>query len=288
MIKTTIQANIGEAWLDGRLRYNYLSPDKTVAESVGYHDNGQLRFQYPVMNNKIHGLCRVWYPDGTLHCEEHYADNYLHGPNKEWYPSGQLKKECFYQRAMHQGERREWYENGVMRLRCHYVDDIFNGLYQEWYGNGQIKESIMYIHGRRDGECYKGLADGRMYSRKFYIRDVNIPEDIYKIIKTDQLTAKRVLLIENTEIRRIALEHLGYERFLSQVEHQVLERSGDQELVRIDWHKNEEPIFLVKVKCPSTGAFYTLRVPPNSKTIKAAIAWTFWLKSNEYKPERET
>lgn len=288
MISSTIQTVLGEAWLEGRLRYNYLNPEKTVAESVGYHENGQLRFQYPVLNNKLHGLCMIWYPDGTLHCEENYADNYLHGVHKEWYSSGQLKKVCHYQKGAYHGERIDWYENGVMRLKCHFVEDRFHGVYIEWYGNGQIKVSQNYVHGRRNGEYYTGFPNGKRGSRRFYIRDVNIPYKIYKLMESDRLTSNDVLAIDNTEIRRISLEHLGYARFLSQVNHQVIEKVGDYELVRINWHKSEEPICLVKVKCPSTGAYYTLRVPPHSQSIQEAIAWTFWLKPQEYKPENET
>ncbi len=81
---------------------------------------------------------------------------------------------------------------------------------------------------------------------------------------------------------------MGYGRFLSQVTHQILDKAGDYELVKIDWHKREEPIYLVKVKCPSTGAFYTLRVPPTVKTVKEGVAWTFHLDQEEYNPEIET
>lgn len=288
MTDSTVKTILGESWLDGRLRYNYLDPDKTVAESVGYHENGQLRFLYPVVNNKIHGLCRIWYPDGTLQCEENYEESFLQGLHREWYPSGQLKMECTYKKAENHGERKDWHENGVMRFFCQYVDGICHGQYKEWHANGQIKEFRLYVHGRRHGEHYKGLPDGRMVSRRFFIRDVQIPDDLYKRIGSDTLTSQDVLKIDNTEVRRIALEHLGYGRFLSQVEHEVIERVGDQELVRIEWHRSEEPIYLVKVRCPSTGAFYTLRVPPQAQTIQEAIAWTFWLKPQDYKPEKET
>jgi hypothetical protein len=70
--------------------------------------------------------------------------------------------------------------------------------------------------------------------------------------------------------------------------HEVLHQDGNCELVRIDWHQREKSIFLVKVKCPSTGAFYTLRVPPATKTVKAGVAWTFGVKAIEYSPNVET
>ena len=81
---------------------------------------------------------------------------------------------------------------------------------------------------------------------------------------------------------------MGYSRFLAQMKHDVIEKDGDQELVKIDWIKSEEPICLVKVRCPSTGAFYALRVPPGIKSVKQAVAWTFGVKEEAYVPDVET
>ena len=102
------------------------------------------------------------------------------------------------------------------------------------------------------------------------------------------MTAHHVLKMRNTAVRRMCLEELGYARFFSQIEHELLDRDGEYELVKINWHKREESICLVKVKCPSTGAFYTLRVPPAMETIKEVIAWTFQIKEKDYQPALET
>ena len=100
MIDSAVQTVLGEAWLQGRLQYNYLTPDQMVAESVAYHENGQIRFRYPVRNHKIHGFCQSWYANGVLQCDETYIDNVLDGPKKEWHPNGQLKKEAYYKTGM--------------------------------------------------------------------------------------------------------------------------------------------------------------------------------------------
>jgi hypothetical protein len=81
---------------------------------------------------------------------------------------------------------------------------------------------------------------------------------------------------------------MGYEKFLTQVKHTVISREGDNEFLKIDRYKIEEPICLIRVRCPSTGVFCVLRVPPTVKTIKEAIAWTFGLGETEYNPLIET
>ena len=162
------------------------------------------------------------------------------------------------------------------------------GQYLEWYGNGQIRSDFHFANGRRHGTFEHRLPDGTLKKKEVYIQSVHIPADIYRRINNKQLTAKDILDMKNAAIRRICLEQLGYARFLAQMEHQIIEKDGEYELVRIYWHEREEPICLVKVKCPSTGAFYTLRVPPNAQTVKEAVAWTFGLKADEYRPEKET
>jgi len=122
-------------------------------------------------------------------------------------------------------------------------------------------QRFSFANGRRHGTFEHRLPDGTLKKKEVYIQGVHIPADIYRRINNKQLTAKDILDMKNAAIRRICLEQLGYARFLAQMEHQIIEKDGEYELVRIYWHEREEPICLVKVKCPSTGAFYTLRVP---------------------------
>jgi hypothetical protein len=49
-----------------------------------------------------------------------------------------------------------------------------------------------------------------------------------------------------------------------------------------------EDIMLLKVKCPSTGAYYVLRVPPTMERCQQALAWTFDMPEKAYKLEMET
>lgn len=49
-----------------------------------------------------------------------------------------------------------------------------------------------------------------------------------------------------------------------------------------------EPIFAVQVHCPSTGRMYLLRVPPTVRTAREAVAWTFDVPAEAYRPFAET
>jgi len=56
VIDSAIQTILGQTWLEGRLRYNYLSPNKKVAETIAYHENGQMRFVIRSRMTKCMGL----------------------------------------------------------------------------------------------------------------------------------------------------------------------------------------------------------------------------------------
>jgi hypothetical protein len=45
-----------------------------------------------------------------------------------------------------------------------------------------------------------------------------------------------------------------------------------------------EAIRCVRVTCPSTGRQYALRVPPDTATARAGVAWTFSLSADAYQP----
>ena len=83
-----------------------------------------------------------------------------------------------------------------------------------------------------------------------------------------------LLQIDNVEQKRVLLEVCGYERIMQKLNTLLIHTSEDMELRRIDDIDNE-PVVLLKVKCPSTNAFYCLRVPPYMKKCEDARQWTF-------------
>ena len=107
-------------------------------------------------------------------------------------------------------------------------------------------------------------------------------------MKQGTLNARDITKCKNAEIRRVLMERFGYEKFLREMKGVVTHRDGDSRLIRIDWHKNEESIKLVRVKDSSTNRYYLLRVPPNVRTCKEAVAWTFGMGEDQYNPLKET
>ena len=275
-------------WLDGRLKYRYLNKEGTEAEAVEYYWNGNLKYRYLVSFGDIHGSCKIWYEDGRLQCEEEYVKGKLHGLKRVWYPDGTPQAELAYKNGLRDGISRYWYENGNLKEVTVYVNGNYEGIRTFWYPYGTMHLQSPYRNGLLHGIQKMWSDDGSVKPSQAYVNGLAVPMWVNNLLISGALKAEHILKIGNAAVRRLCLEQLGYARFLSQMKHEIIDKGDEQELVKINWIKQEEPICLVKVQCPSTGAFYTLRVPPNMKTVKEAVAWTFGLDQKVYNPESET
>jgi hypothetical protein len=272
----------------GLTEFRYIDDSGDKVEVWGYWPSGKVKFKYRIVGGLLQGEHRCWNENGELMLEENYLDDQLNGIRREWYDGKVLKSEEHYRCGLGNGWYRYWYPNGRRHAQYLVINNRYNGPYFLWSLTTKVKDVYHYVDGFRHGECKIYDLEGYLARKAFFFKGVLIPRRLKKLIDSGSLTAGDILKIRNTAVRRVCLEELGYSKFLSQLEHEVIDRNGDYELIRIDWHKREEPIHLVKVRCPSTGAFYTLRVPPVMKTVKAAIAWTFGVKEEKYCPETET
>ena len=278
--------NHNQSWLDGRLKYQYLDLNAKKAMAVGYYSKGKPSFKYYLSDGKLDGLCRVWHENGQLSKEEVFAQGKLL-LSREWFSNGQMKSETPYRNGMIHGTCRVWYENGQLYSQGEYVLHMCHGVTARWYPGGRLKSRVKFESGLPHGINNYWDESGKLPGKKVFIRGVLITNKIHNLVNSGELTAKHILGIKNAAVRRVCLGELGYEKFLAQLEHEVMDRKGDYELMRINWYKREEPICLVKVKCHSTKVFYTLRVPPSMRTVREAVAWTFGMKHKEYSPEEE-
>ncbi|MGW4893685.1 DUF6745 domain-containing protein [Kitasatospora sp. NPDC004240] len=121
-------------------------------------------------------------------------------------------------------------------------------------------------------------------------RGMPVPADFLATLGT--LTPERIRSEENAELRRVMLEHYGYDRYLADSGAEPLHRDETGVLWRIQLD-DDEPVVMVEVvnsTAEPDGTFrtYWLRVPPGTRTARAGVAWTFGIPEDEYHPQRET
>ncbi|MFD8751620.1 DUF6745 domain-containing protein [Kitasatospora sp. NPDC059577] len=107
-----------------------------------------------------------------------------------------------------------------------------------------------------------------------------------------EVTVERIRTEENAELRRVLLEHYGYDRYLEDSGAEPLHRDETGVLWRIVL-PDDEPVVMVEVvnstpEPDGTYRTYWLRVPPSTRTARAGVAWTFGIPESAYHPQRET
>lgn len=122
------------------------------------------------------------------------------------------------------------------------------------------------------GEPAIQFTDG--YSLYFY-HGVTIPEKYGKLHPKDW-QAQWILKEDNAEVRRILIQEIGYDQIARELQATELDYWAVYTLLKIDNQADIEPIYLLKMTCPSTGLIHALRVPPDMKSAREAISWVNW------------
>ena len=136
-----------------------------------------------------------------------------------------------------------------------------------------------------EGEPAIQFADG--YSLYSY-HGVTLPEQ-YGKVHPHQWQSEWLLTEDNVELRRVLIQGIGYDRICQELQASELDTWHEYTLLKIDadidayepplWNDEaplREPIYLLKMTCPSTGHIHALRVPPAMTTARKAIRWVNW------------
>ena len=122
-----------------------------------------------------------------------------------------------------------------------------------------------------EGESAIAFAEG--YSLYFH-HGVKLPEK-YGKVHSDLWQAEWLLSESNAELRRVLIETIGYDRICCELQAVELDCWQEYTLLKID-NADVEPIYLLKMTCPSTGFIHALRVPPDLESAQEAIRWVNW------------
>lgn len=125
----------------------------------------------------------------------------------------------------------------------------------------------------------------------YYIwHGVNVDERI--IDQPESITLQEIEATSNLETRRVLIERFGQSRFLTESGAELVQEDECGALYRRVL-EGDEDLVMVKVinsTAEPDGTFreYFLRVPPETTTARAGVAWTFGLSEDEYFPDIQT
>lgn len=99
---------------------------------------------------------------------------------------------------------------------------------------------------------------------------VTLPEK-YGKVHPHAWESQWLLSENNAELRRVLIQGIGYHRIASELQAIELDAWAEYTLLKINADVDDEPIYLLKMTCPSTRFIHALRVPPNTQSAREAI-----------------
>ena len=121
-----------------------------------------------------------------------------------------------------------------------------------------------------------------------YIRGISVPKALNDA-KPEEIDVYRVVSEQNAQLRAVLIEKIGINRIINELKGEILDEDkiNHFSLINIRIAQEDDQKFngdktinLLKVKCPSTQAYYTLRVPPGIKDVHTARQWSFGVDIN--------
>ncbi|WP_189857576.1 DUF6745 domain-containing protein [Streptomyces poonensis] len=156
-----------------------------------------------------------------------------------------------------------------------------------------VSERPVSLHRDEAGRLDRGDGPALAYGDGFALyawRGMPVPGEFLDQLGT--LTPERVREEENAELRRVMLEHYGYDRYLKESGAEPVHRDETGVLWRIPLLGDEDVVMVEVVNSTpepdGTSRTYWLRVPPATRTAREGVAWTFGLDADAYAPLRQT
>lgn len=121
-------------------------------------------------------------------------------------------------------------------------------------------------------------------TNEYYLQGIRVPKEaIMEPAKLPEIALSH----PNAEVRRVLMTHYGHERLLR--EHgKVVQTDDCGVLWAIDPDLRMVEVENSTPEPDGTRRKYMLRVPPDTRTSRAGVAWTFGLRPTEYQPQRQT
>ncbi|MEU3011979.1 DUF6745 domain-containing protein [Nocardia asteroides] len=156
-----------------------------------------------------------------------------------------------------------------------------------------LSERPLELHRDEAGRLDRGDGPALAYRDGFALhawRGMPVPAEFPDSLRS--LTPQRIRDEENAELRRVMLEHYGYDRYLTESGARPIHRDETGVLWRIELVGDEDVVMVEVVNSTpepdGTHRVYWLRVPPTTRTAREGVAWTFGLGADVYEPLQQT
>jgi len=162
---------------------------------------------------------------------------------------------------------------------CRKPKEVVRGMnmflsFQDSVSGETITEETAVLH--RDLDMAIKFRDG---TGLYFLYDTFIPEQESWIVTTpaSEITMERILKIQNTDLRSVAIRKVGIERAFETIadkkvlSEKTLKLGGRYELYEVDFGTG--PRNYLRMVCPSKGEIHIEGVPNECRTVDSALGW---------------
>lgn len=110
-----------------------------------FDENDKLVETAEYQNDTLHGIQRLYYPNGQVDMEQSFDHGINHGPYKKYFENGTLQITYNYVNGAIEGESIRYYPNGKVMEVVTLVHSEENGPFKEYYDTGVLKAEGNYI-----------------------------------------------------------------------------------------------------------------------------------------------
>ena len=140
-----------------------------------------------------------------------------------------------------------------------------------------------------DGTELDTVEREQMRSLRFRYQGVPVPAHAF--FEPEKITIEEILGAANAEVRRMMLQRMGVDRFISETEQWVVDQDSDPggKRLLIRFNRFARTVTYLMCSCPSTARVYLMQVPDSVQTCHAAAAWLAGFDNpDDYRPVIET
>ena len=130
--------------------------------------NGYIIEKKGYLNGYLEGKSVGYFDNGKLKFNRYYDSGKKVGTHKGWYINGQKKFEYFFNKGLSEETHYQWYENGQLYSEINYLNGKPFGATKIWRKDGKLRSNFVI---RENGRRY-GLAGIKRCAK------INIKEEI--------------------------------------------------------------------------------------------------------------
>lgn len=189
-------------------------------------------------------------------------------------------------RLEYMGKDLPFTESGIKEIR-NEVNSLHADHEPAWRSPTRV---IWYRDGRKHG-----IDADKHGSITYYYENIRIPPKYHQAISNPELlTVEEVLKHPNQEVKYVGMKIVGFDRVMKHKNTKIVHKDPETDQVLFEIRGVfDEPMKYVRVwnsTAELDGTFkpYYLCVPPEVKTCKEAVAWTFRKTADQYNPSQET